>query len=170
MKEIKAKKLEILIHPHEKLRQVCSDVKNIRSDEIQQLIYDMIKTMKSADGLGLAAPQVGKSLSILLTNDGMEVNIFINPIILYRSLKKVVMEEGCLSIPNVYGTVRRAEYVWAIYKDRNGHLRFGKITGLKARILQHEVDHLKGVLFIDKNRILQITSGQEFLDKYEGGI
>jgi len=166
--KIKAKKLEIIIHPHKKLRQICSDVKNIKSNEIKQLIADMIKTMESVNGVGLATPQVGESLNILLADDGMGVEVFINPKIIYRSLRKVEIEEGCLSIPNVYGTVNRPEYIWAIYKDRNGRLRFNKITGLKSRILQHEADHLKGVLFIDK--LIRITTGQEYLDKYEGRI
>lgn len=170
MKDLIAKNLKVLIHPHPALRQVCSDIKNISSEDIQQLIVDMTKTMKNWEGVGLAAPQVGRAINLLLVDDGSEVEIFINPKIIFRSFGKIVMEEGCLSIPKVYGTVKRPEYVWVIYKDKTGRLRFKKVTGLKARILQHEVDHLNGILFIDKNRLERITQGQEFFNKYEGRV
>jgi peptide deformylase len=157
--------LHIYLHPDPILRKNCQDVKNISLSETQELVDSMILTMQTANGIGLAAPQIGRSINLLVINDGRGDQIFINPKIIYKSRKKNIFEEGCLSIPGVYGNVTRPATIWLIYKDRFGKLRFKKATALEARILQHEVDHIHGILFIDRTD--DITQGKELLAEYE---
>lgn len=159
------KKLNIILYPDRRLRINSENIKNITDQPIQQLIVDMILTMQSANGIGLAAPQVGKNLNLILVDDGSGVKVFINPVIIYRAKNKNIFEEGCLSIPEVYGQVLRPEKIWLIYRDEKNKFRFKISSGLEARILQHEVDHLRGVLFIDKT--LNITQGKDKLELYE---
>ncbi|MAF13292.1 MAG: peptide deformylase [Parcubacteria group bacterium] len=138
-------------------------VAEIQSDEIQQLILDMEETMITEEGIGLAAPQIGKSLrlTVIRTDDGSVV--LINPRILMKSLKKEKEEEGCLSIPEVFGTVRRAIKIRVSAFDQNGKKIKFTANGLFARVILHEVDHLNGILFIDRSK--EITKGQEVLAK-----
>jgi len=165
MNEILGKIRQIIYHPHKILRNKSTAVKTIKSTEVQTLIDDMIITMTAANGIGLAAPQVGQNMNLFVMNDGSGEKVFINPIIIYRSRTKNLMEEGCLSIPEVFGLVERPAAVWVIYRDRQGKLQFSHSNGLTARIIQHEFDHLRGILFIDKCK--KITQGKDILEQYE---
>ena len=160
----KGKKLEIVTYPHHILRQRCNKVKDINSEEVQQLLADMEITMKNADGIGLAAPQVGVSLDIFLAFDGKKIEAFINPIILFRSLRRTPLEEGCLSLPGISAIVERPHLIVVLYRSRQGKWRLKVAGKLLAKIIQHEFDHLRGVLIIDKYTV--ITQGKELVEKF----
>jgi peptide deformylase len=148
------------------LRQKAQKVKRFDAS-LQKLVEDMVETMHAANGLGLAAPQIGESLQVIVVwlppeEDeagrvirGEKLYTLVNPEIVKTSPETVVSEEGCLCLPHYYGQVRRAAAV--IVKARNPQGREVKIkgTGLLARALQHEVDHLRGVLFMDRLESLE---------------
>ena len=144
--------LKIVTHPNYFLRNACAAVrrKYIKMGEFQKLIDDMIETMRQEKGIGLAAPQVGKSLRVIIATDGDKPLIFINPRIYRKSFKKIEVEEGCLSVPGVYGIVRRHAAVSICGLNRDGQRIRMRAKGMVAVIVQHEVDHLNGKLFIDK--------------------
>lgn len=119
------------------------------SKSIQQLIDDMIETMRNAYGAGLAAPQVGKSLRVVVIElPDEEPFALINPEIVKKSGERVVTE-GCLSFPGYRGEIKRAESVTCKALDRNGKAIRIKATDLMAQSLEHEIDHLNGVLYVD---------------------
>ncbi|MDD5341190.1 MAG: peptide deformylase [Patescibacteria group bacterium] len=142
-------KLEIIKEPNPILRQKSVKIKAI-TPEVERLILDMAKTMKANNGVGLAAPQVGHSLRLFVINNGDSAMALINPKILWRSFGKETEEEGCLSCPGVWGEVKRSKSVWVLTRNKNGKYNFFKASGLFARVIQHEYDHLNGVLIIDK--------------------
>ena len=118
----------------------------------------MIETMEVAEGIGLAAPQIAKSMALLVVNSGLieedaPPKVYINPVILAEE-GTLSMEEGCLSIPDIREDVRRPEEIKIKYQDLDGAQHEEECTGMLARVLQHEIDHLNGVLFVD--RISQI--------------
>jgi peptide deformylase len=156
------KTLPITTHPDPILRQKAAEVKQISSD-VELLIGDMVNTMKETKGIGLAAPQVGKNIRLIIVNTKDEPVVLINPKICSKSLKKTKDEEGCLSLPGIFGIVRRHHKVKVKAKNRQGEDIEITGKGMLARVLQHEIDHLDGVLFIDK--ALKITKGLELLDK-----
>jgi len=130
------------------LRQKARKVPRIDSS-IQQLIDDMVETMQQIHGVGLAAPQVGVSLRVVvLQMPGEEPMAIINPEIVKRAGEREVTE-GCLSIPSYAGDIRRSVSVIVKGRDRQGKTIRIKATGLKAQVLEHELDHLNGVLYID---------------------
>ena len=131
------------------LRQVAAPVRDITAD-IKQIIADMTETMWHQVGIGLAAPQVGLPYRILVMDDGKGgAQTLINPEIESRS-GTVREEEGCLSLPGVFGVVERSKTITVKATDADGTSVSFEATGLKARIVQHELDHLDGVLFIDR--------------------
>lgn len=133
------------------LKKVAAPVKRI-DKKIKRALKDMADTMyRSQNGIGLAAPQVGISLRMVVIDlqDGNGLWELINPVITKRE-GSVEVEEGCLSVPNFEGTVPRAEYVECEYTDAQGRKQFIKADGLMAICLQHETDHLDGILFTDK--------------------
>ena len=138
--------------------------------ELQQLIDDMIETMHGASGIGLAAPQVGRSERLFVVDlspmvedpeaEQMEPMVFINPEIYEESEEDEEYEEGCLSIPDVREYVVRPEGIRIRYLDRNMQERDIEADGILARVIQHEFDHLDGILFLDhisafKKRLLK---------------
>jgi peptide deformylase len=143
----------ILLYENPRLRMKSIKVKRI-DQSIQTLIDDMIETMRGANGIGLAAPQVGVLLRVIIAEytdeetEGVHQQILVNPEITAKE-GDWMAEEGCLSIPGFVGTVPRAERVAVRGKDRNGKLVRLKTDGVLAHILQHEIDHLDGVLYID---------------------
>ena len=144
---------KILIEPNKILRQVSQPVDNVNK-EIQKLMDDMLETMYSANGIGLAAIQIGvpKNLVVidLLTKEKKkDPMFFVNPKILKKSSKLSKYEEGCLSIPNLFAEVKRPSECEIEYLDYEGNKKSLKATGLLATCIQHEIDHLKGILFID---------------------
>ena len=144
---------KILIEPNKLLRQVSQPVDEVNK-EIQKLMDDMLETMYSANGIGLAAIQIGvpKNLVVidLLTKEKKkDPMFFVNPKILKKSSKMSKYEEGCLSIPNLFAEVKRPNECEIEYLDYEGNKKSLKATGLLATCIQHEIDHLKGILFID---------------------
>lgn len=117
---------------------------------MQTFIADLAQKMVAADGLGLAAPQVGKNIRLVVINTEDGPQAFINPFVFWKSLKKEIGEEGCLSIPNVWGLVKRSKSLILTYYDNHAKKHRLQAQGLLARVLQHEIDHLNGVLFIDR--------------------
>lgn len=158
-------RLPMKIYPDPILRQKTRELTNeeIKSSEIHQLILDMALTMDAENGVGLAAPQIGHSirLAIIKTDEGPLA--LINPYIKKKSWKKELGEEGCLSIPKVFGEVKRYLSIDVETLDRDGKKVNFTAKGFFARVIQHEIDHLDGVLFIDKTK--KITAGQEILDE-----
>lgn len=143
-----AKLLPIITYPNKILRKSCDNINTI-DNKIQKLTSDMKYTMQEKDGIGLAAPQIGQNINLIVINTKDGPIEMINPKITKKSWKKEVADEGCLSIPDFFGPVKRSQKINVIYID--SHNVRHKITaeGLLARVIQHEVDHLKGILFID---------------------
>jgi peptide deformylase len=144
---------DILILPDKRLRQVSEPVKTVNAD-IRKLVEDMFETMYDAPGIGLAAIQVGRpqrvvTMDLAKKDDPKDPKVFINPEIVWSSEDKAVYEEGCLSIPEFYGDVERPAQVKVKYLDLDGGAHEIEANGLLATCLQHEIDHLNGVLFID---------------------
>ncbi|MFD2729984.1 peptide deformylase [Enterococcus camelliae] len=139
----------IIIQPNEQLRRTNQVVQEL-TDELVELLDDMYETMLAHDGVGIAAPQIGKNLQIAVVevdeNDRFDL---INPQII-ESKGKTIFVEGCLSIPHVFGTVERAEEITVRYFDREGDEMEVTAYGYLARAIQHEIDHLNGILFTDK--------------------
>jgi len=136
------------------LRQPAKRIAKV-DDELRQLIREMLQTMYSNDGIGLAAPQVAVNKQLIVIdcepeNAANPPLILINPTIKQVSRDIIVAQEGCLSIPNVYIDVKRPEVVEVAYKDENGRPRTLKAGDLLGRCIQHEMDHLNGVLFVDR--------------------
>lgn len=142
----------IVLYPNPILRQKAKkiEIENIQSPEIQALIFDMLKVMKEHDGVGLAAPQVGQSLRLCTIKFEGKTYVLINPKIKSKSWRKVVAEEGCLSFPGKFILVKRSMKTKVEALDKKGNKIILKADGLLARALQHEIDHLDGILFIDR--------------------
>lgn len=125
------------------------------SKEILSLIYEMRIAVKEFKGIGLAAPQVGQNLALAIINleeIGIPKFAIINPKVVSKSIKKTDMEEGCLSIPNSFGVVRRPAKVEVEAYTEDGKRILIKADTMLAKVLQHEIDHLNGILIIDKFR------------------
>ncbi|MEM7481898.1 MAG: peptide deformylase [Acidobacteriota bacterium] len=150
--------LELLRLGHPVLRSQADRIADtdIRSEELQQLIDDMVETMTQAEGVGLAAPQVGQVRQVFVfraPND--EVRVAINPLMTAEGGELVDDWEGCLSIPGLRGLVPRYPAVRLQALDRDGEAFDEVFEGFSARIVQHENDHLNGVLFLDRMRNLR---------------
>jgi peptide deformylase len=133
---------------------------------IQHLIDDMIETMRAAPGVGLAGPQVGLPLRLAVIEVDDEVTVIVNPEIT-RMVGEVELDEGCLSVPGFWGTVKRAEKVTVKAKDRNGKDFRLTAEGLLAQALQHEIDHLDGMLYVDRMESLEKLKRSEPIRKRE---
>ncbi len=143
----------ILTAPDPRLKAVSTSVERV-DDEAKKLIADMIDSMYAADGIGLAAVQIGVPKRIIVMDidqkDGKKnPRVFVDPKILWASDEKVTFEEGCLSVPEIWEEVERPARIRAEYLDRDGKAQTLEADGLLATCLQHEMDHLEGVLFID---------------------
>jgi peptide deformylase len=117
--------------------------------EIKALIKNMGETMVEANGIGLAAPQVGQSIRLCIAPVGGKMTALINPEITKKSKETNVDEEGCLSLPNIYLPITRSNEIVVKYTDSSGKPQERKLEMLEARVVQHEVDHLDGVLIVD---------------------
>ena len=143
----------ILTEPNKILRQVSLPVEKIGKEE-QVLMDDMLETMYMAKGIGLAAIQVGVPKRIIVMDIGnrdkdKEPMYFVNPIIKNKNSEHSTYEEGCLSVPNQFAEVNRPSSCEVEYLDYNGNKKILKASGLLATCIQHEMDHLEGILFID---------------------
>jgi len=152
--------LDITTHPNEILRAENKKIsqKELKTDEFKRFVFDMAETMRKKDGIGLAAPQVGKNIKMCVINTEKGDLILINPKIIRKSFRKETDEEGCLSIPGVFGKVKRSKKIKVNALNSKGDKISFSASGLFARVIQHEVDHLHGVLFIDK--AIEITKGE----------
>jgi peptide deformylase len=144
---------DIIIIPDKRLRLVSKPVAGI-DDEIRTLVADMFDTMYKAPGIGLAAIQVAVPARVVVMDlskreENVQPRVFINPEITWRSEEFSSYEEGCLSIPDIHEDVERPARVKVKYLDLDGKLQESDADGLFATCIQHEVDHLNGVLFID---------------------
>jgi peptide deformylase len=146
-------KLPIVIAPDPVLKQTCEPVSDI-TDDIRARLDDMLETMYAAPGIGLSAPQVADGRRLIVCDvarEGEPARPFrmVNPEIVWHSDEKVVAEEGCLSIPDQYGEVPRFREIKVSYLDPDGEVQEVEADGLFSACIQHEIDHLDGVLFID---------------------
>ncbi len=124
-------------------------------EPFQQVAADMIETMQAAKGVGLAANQIGLThalcvVDVGLIDEGAPPKAFVNPVILQENGKEVPYEEGCLSIPEINEEVMRKERAVVRYQDLTGAVHEQECDGMLARVLQHEIDHLNGVFFVDR--------------------
>jgi peptide deformylase len=148
----------ILIYPEDCLKQVAKPVKVFDDPALHELVQDMLDTMYDAPGVGLAAPQVGVSLRVAVTDvdwrseeaeGARNHKVWINPTFLWKSEEMDINEEGCLSLPEIYGDVERPNAVRLRWYDLDGKKHEEDFTGFQAVALQHEFDHLDGKVFID---------------------
>lgn len=173
--------LPIVIYGHPILRKIAEDIPEDYPD-IEKFLKDMFHTMDEADGVGLAAPQVGKSIRIFVVDGSAFADLdpecqgfrkaFINAHILERSGEEVSRNEGCLSIPGIHEDVKRKNKIRIAYRDENGEEKEEEYEGIKAWIIQHEYDHLEGVLFTDhlsglKKRLLRNKLNNLSLGKFK---
>ncbi len=138
------------------LRKKSEPVKKI-DEGIRTIIADMIETMEANHGVGLAAPQIGINKKIIVLRTALKkdgVLALVNPAIIYRSSKKENGEEGCLSFPGIFLNIKRAKEIEAEGQDENGKRTVVKTNGIVARVFQHEIDHLDGILFYNRLGVL----------------
>ena len=158
---------------HPVLREKAAIVDDVTASPIQDLIDDMLATLTQADGVGLAAPQVYQSKRIIIVASKpnpryplapqMDPTPMINPVILGTSAETKRDWEGCLSVPGIRGMVPRSETVSVRYLDRQGKTHEKEYSGFIARILQHEVDHLDGIFFLDRmNSVSDLVTDREY--------
>ena len=144
---------KILTEPNKILREISKPVENVGIEE-QKLMDDMLETMYSANGIGLAAIQIGEPKRIIVIDISKDENkkeplYFVNPIIKNKHPEKLTYEEGCLSVPDQFAEIDRPSKCEVEYLDYNGRAQLLKVEGLMATCIQHEMDHLEGILFID---------------------
>jgi peptide deformylase len=142
--------LPILAYPNPLLKKKAQIIKDPNNPEIKDIIFDMIETLEKNNGLGLAAPQIGKSVRLCIIKVDSKTFILINPKIKSKSWKKETLEEGCLSFPGKFIPVKRSKKVKVEAQDRKGNKVKIEAEGMLARAMQHEIDHLDGILFIDR--------------------
>jgi len=143
----------IFTEPNKTLRQISKPVEQITKED-QNLMDDMLETMYAANGIGLAAIQIGIPKRIIVMDISKDKNnkepmYFVNPIIKEKNLNKSTYEEGCLSVPDQFAEIERSSKCEVEYLDYNGKKKFLKAEGILATCIQHEIDHLEGILFID---------------------
>ena len=145
----------ILTEPNEILRQKSKPVEKVNK-EIKELMDDMLETMYEAPGIGLAAIQIGIPKRVIVMDISRDKDneiktpmYFVNPEIIWKTEENSIYEEGCLSVPNQFAEINRPKNCHVKYLDYNGEPQLLKAEGLLATCIQHEIDHLEGVLFID---------------------
>ena len=146
---------KILTEPNKILRQKSLIVENVNKD-IQKLMNDMLETLYAAPGIGLAAIQIGVAKQVIVMDLSRDRDkepknpmYFVNPEIIWKSEEKFTYEEGCLSVPNQFAEIGRSKQCHVKHLDYNGRSQELKTDGLLATCIQHEIDHLEGILFID---------------------
>ena len=165
---------KILTEPDPFLRQKSLDVEAV-SDEIRSLMNDMLETMYNAPGIGLAAIQVGVPKNVIVmdlsrSDEKKNPLYFVNPKIIQNSDNNATYEEGCLSVPGQFAEINRPDKCKVKYLDYNGEEKILDAEGLLATCIQHEIDHLKGILFIDYLSKLKKTMIVKKLSKQKKSI
>ena len=166
---------KILTEPNKILRQVSKSVEKVTKEE-QLLMDDMLETMYHAKGIGLAAIQIGVPLRVIVMDISKDENnkkpmFFVNPVIKNKNSNFSTYEEGCLSVPNQFAEINRPSTCEVEYLDYYGSKKKLKTEGLLATCIQHEMDHLEGILFIDylsklkKSMIMKKLSKQKKIDR-----
>ena len=145
--------LDILNYPNPRLHKIASNVEKV-DNKIKTIIKDMTETMYAAPGIGLAAIQIGVPKRIIVIDISRDINkkepmCFVNPVIKNKNSEKAIYEEGCLSVPNQFAEIERPNKCEVQYLDYEGQKQLLKAEGLLATCIQHEMDHLEGILFID---------------------
>lgn len=155
--------LKIITYPNPNLRKTSKKIEVFDAD-LKKLAAEMAEIMFQDDGIGLAAPQIDQSKRLIVVGkeSGRDYTVYVNPEITFSSKNKEMNEEGCLSLPKIFGLVRRPKKIRVKYQDLDGRVIKDELTGLPAIVFQHELDHLDGILFID--RAEEITKGQDILD------
>lgn len=138
----------VVKYPAEVLRKPAKQVERV-TKATRALIDRMKAVMKQANGIGIAAPQLGVSERVIIIAEGKKPLVLVNPVVVHGE-GSVVAEEGCLSLPGLYGDVRRSAIVDVEAQDAEGNRIKLRMEGLPARCVQHEIDHLDGILFIDR--------------------
>jgi len=159
-------KLKVRHYPEDSVLRRKATKVSIVDDSIRKLIHDMIETMQQSSGVGLAAPQVGISLRVIvLQMHGEQPVAIINPEIIESSGVQAVTE-GCLSVPGYSGELNRPAYIVVKGKDRKGKIFKIKADGLMAEAIEHEIDHLNGILYIDRidgdHKLYQVKKQEEY--------
>jgi len=157
-------KLDIKKYGEPILRGKTVKIKDPSAKDVQTLISNMLETMKANNGVGLAAPQVGSTLRLCVVDAEGSAYVLINPQITASSKTKLISEEGCLSFPGKFFPVPRHASVQVRFLDQDGAAQKIKASGLLARAFQHEIDHLDGVLIIDRIKKTRQTK-KEIADK-----
>lgn len=141
------------------LKEICAPVERVDA-RLRKLLDDMAETMYEANGIGIAAPQVGEAMRMVVIDIGDGIIELVNPKITFREGSETD-SEGCLSVPGIFGEVERAAKVKVEFLDRRGKRKHITAKGLLARCIQHELDHLEGVLFIDVAQSLRKEEEQK---------
>ena len=169
---------EVLRLGHPVLRKTASPVSPdlIGSNQLQELVADMRETLHAVGGIGLAAPQIGVALRLAIIEmdesptrygkvEALPFSVFINPVITVLEHKVAGYWEGCLSVPGLRGYVERPQHIRVDYLDAQGQARQLELSGFQATVMQHEFDHLDGVLYVDRIRNTRfLTFEQEYVD------
>ena len=162
----------IITEPNKILRQISNSVEHVGEEE-QKLMDDMLETMYAAPGIGLAAIQIGIPKRIIVMDISREKENknplhFVNPEIAWKTDEEIIYEEGCLSVPNQFAEINRPKECHVKYLDYYGEPQLLKAQGLLATCIQHEIDHLEGILFIDYLSKLKKTMIIKKLSKQKG--
>jgi len=161
--------LKILTYPNPILRKKCRAIKTVDA-RIKKLSIDMIETMHAAPGVGLAAPQIGENIQLIVIDIKEGAFALINPKIKRKGKEKQIFEEGCLCLPGISAPVERFADIEVEALDTNGQKITIEASGFLATVLQHEIDHLSGIIFLDKVKdksLIKETSIQEERDNNE---
>lgn len=149
------KTLPLVTVPAENLRQPSKKVDNILDDTFKTLVPQMIETMFKEDGVGLAAPQIGINIRLAIVSAKKGPLVCFNPVIKKRSWAKPLLHEGCLSVPGYFGNVKRHRKIMVeFFNEKNEKITL-EAHGLLAQIFQHEIDHLDGILYVDRAKTVK---------------
>lgn len=145
---------EIIKYPNPVLRKKCEEVKEI-TEEIKTLALALVQILEKSQGIGLAASQIGELKRIIAVQTGKGTRVFINPRIITKTKETEAAEEGCLSFPGLFLKIKRAKRVEIEALNEDSEILRIKAEGFPARVFQHEIDHLDGILFIDQINLWQ---------------
>ena len=149
------KTLPLVVVPQKTLREPSKEIPNVTDPQFKALVPQMIETMFKEDGVGLAAPQIGINVRLIVVSTKDGPLVCFNPVVIKRSWSTSLLQEGCLSVPGYYGKVRRHRRVEVAFTNEEGKQLKLAAHGLLAQIFQHEVDHIDGVLYVDRAKVVK---------------